>query len=180
MNYEEEIKEVMETEAEGFKVDNDALASWCLKVIKAEKEETERLKKIADEQIEELLAKKDALDNAYVKRTSYLTGKLYEYFNTVPHKETKTQQSYKLLDGSLVYKKPVAKIVKPEDDTALLIYLKANAPEYIETKENIKWGDYKKQLSISDNGEIIDTASGEVLSFMQTEESEGSFDVKVW
>ena len=40
---EEEIYELMENEAEGFKIDNDNTCDWAIKVIKKETEEIERL-----------------------------------------------------------------------------------------------------------------------------------------
>ena len=53
----------------------------------------------------------------------------------VPHKVTKTQESYALPSGKLVLKEQ-----KPEwvhDDTQLLPWVKANLPEMIRTKESI-------------------------------------------
>lgn len=166
-------------ESEVFTVDTDAKANWALKKIKEETEEADRLKAIITAEREELDRKEKEIEDRLVNKTGYLKGLLYEYFGTVEHKQTKTQESYKLLDGSLVYKKPTRKIVKPEDDTALMIYLDVNAPEYVETKKSVRWGDYKKNLAITDDGSVVDTSTGEQLSFIQTEESEASFDVKV-
>lgn len=179
MNYEDRIESSIDFDSDDFQVDNDNLASWCLKVIKKETEETERLISIADSQIKELETKKADLKASLEKRTGYLKSKLFEYFNTVEHKETKTQESYKLLDGSLIFKKPAMKIVKPEEDTALIDYLEKNAPALVETVKKPAWGEFKKTLAVSDAGEVLDTNTGEILDFVKAEESEAVFDVKV-
>ena len=56
------------------------------------------------------------------RKTSFLKSCLAQYFETVPHKETKTQATYKLLSGQLVFKKPKQKLVKSDDD--LIAYFK--------------------------------------------------------
>lgn len=176
---EEEIYSAAEYEDQGFVINNDNKASWALKVIKQEQEETERFLRTADKQIEELTKKKEALKADLDRRTGYLKGLLYRYFETVPHKETKTQQTYKLLDGQLVFKKPSVKIVKPEDDATLISYLEQNQPELVEIVKKAAWGEFKKNLTITDDGGVVDMATGEKLDFVKTEETEGSFDVKV-
>ena len=176
---EEEIYSAAEYEDQGFVINNDNKASWALKVIKQEQEETERFLRTADKQIEDLTKKKEALKADLDRRTGYLKGLLYRYFETVPHKETKTQQTYKLLDGSLVYKKPSVKIVRPETDNDLIGYLEETQPELVETIRRPFWGDFKKNLVIGEDGKVVDMSTGEVLDFIKTEETEGSFDVKV-
>lgn len=179
MGIENEIFAAMETEQEGFVIDNDQKASWALKIIKAETDEAGRLMQIADSQIEELVNKKMEIKEKLDHKTGYLKSLLYRYFETVQHKETKTQESYKLLDGQLVFKKPSVKILKPEDDTALIGYLEQNQPEMVETVKKAAWGEFKKSLTITDDGGVVDMATGEVLDFIMAEEEPGKFDVKL-
>lgn len=174
---EEEIYSAAEWEDQGFVINNDSRATWALKVIKYETEETERLLKIADQQIEQLRKKKEEIVGSLERRTGYLKSLLYNYFKTVPTKETKTQQSYKLLDGSLVFKKPSVKIVRPEDDAALLSYLEQGQQELIEVIRKPAWGEFKKNLQITEDG-VVDVATGEKLDFVKTEEDPGKFDIK--
>ncbi|MBP5291065.1 MAG: host-nuclease inhibitor Gam family protein, partial [Lachnospiraceae bacterium] len=110
--------------------------------------------------------------------TGYLKGMLFGYFEKVEHKATKTQETYRLLDGSLVFKLPQRKIVQPENNAELVKYLKDNAPMLVETIEKPAWGEFKKNLTLTDDG-VVDTTTGEKLDFIKTEESEGSFEVKV-
>ena len=166
-------------EQDGFVVDTDTKANWCLKKIKEAIDDADRLKKIIADERAELDAKEKAINEKLEHETSYLKGLLFMYFGTVAHKATKTTESYKLLDGSLIYKKPVAKIVKPaEDDAELIKYLEETAPMLVETIKKPAWGEFKKNLTLTDDG-VFDTTTGEKLDFIKTEESEGSFDIKV-
>ena len=70
--------------------------------------------------------------------------------------------------------------MKPDDEIGsqlLLEYLEANQPEMIETIKKPAWGEFKKNLPITDGG-VVDMATGEKLEFIETEETAGSFDVK--
>lgn len=178
MGIENEILTAMETEQEGFVIDSDQKASWALKIIKAETDEAGRLMQIADSQIEELVNKKMEIKEKLDHKTGYLKGLLYRYFETVQHKETKTQESYKLLDGSLVYKKPSVKMVP--DKEKLLAYCKANnMPEFVKVKEELDWASYKKECEIID-GQVVNVQTGDMLpdEVIQVEEEPGKFDVK--
>ncbi len=166
---------------EEFQITDDKSAEWAIKKIKAAEAEYIRLMELIQAEREELNKKAEELSNHLESETGYLKSLLFKYFETVEKKETKTQQSYKLLSGSLVFKKPQIKIVKPEDEIgsqALLEYLEVNQPELIETIKKPAWGEFKKNLTITEDG-VVDMATGEKLEFVQTEETAGSFDVKV-
>lgn len=161
-----------------FKIDSDYLADWALKKIKEEQAEHDRLVDLANKEIEEMKKQIDLLDLALEKRTGYLKSKLYEYFQTVEHKATKTQENYKLLSGSLVWKKPTQKLVPDKDK--LLAYVKEhNMPEFVKVKEEVDWANYKKECEISD-GKVVNFETGELLpeGLITVEEVPGSFDIK--
>lgn len=98
---------------------------------------------------------------------------LATYFETVKSKETKTQKSYKLISGTLVYKKPSTKI--NHDDEKLIKAL--DGTEFVEIKKSLKWGEYKKNLIVSDN-DVIDTTTGEVIEGRTVEDVPASFNIK--
>ena len=52
-------------------------------------------------------------------------------------------------------------------------------PEMVETIKKPAWGEFKKNLTLTEDGDVVDMATGEKLDFVKTEETEGSFDVKV-
>lgn len=156
-----------------FKVTNDKTAEWAVKQIKVAEDERDRLIRLAQEEIDDLTEQISNFKTACENQTGYLKSCLAEYFNSVPHKETKTQESYKLLSGTLIYKKPSAKII--HNDEALIQAL--DGTEYVEIKKSLKWGDYKKNLAI-ENGSVLDTTTGELIEACTVEDVPGSFTIK--
>lgn len=156
-----------------FVIDNDKKADWAIEQIKEKEAERDRLIELAQAKIEDLKLQIEELNVKCINETVYLRGALVEYFNTVPHKETKTQESYQLLSGKLIYKKPSVKI--NHDDEKLIEWL--NDTEYVETKKSLKWGEYKKHLIISGN-DVIDGETGEVVEACTIEEVPASFEIK--
>ena len=170
------MESVDDGEAAGWRITDDAAADWAVKKIMDEKGEFVRLKALADEQITQIEARLDAVEKRMESRTGFLTGKLAEYFQTVPHRETKTQEQYALLSGKLVWTRPKTTLEK--DDTALLAYLKASGNnEYIKTEEKPMWGEFKKTLAVV-GGHVVSTETGDVIDCITAVEQPGSFDVK--
>ena len=163
---EEEI--LQEDEQITFIVDDDQKADWCLEKIReanAEKERwtafyMDRLKKLCD------------AEDARIQRMEFL---LQQYFRTVPHKETKTQQSYALPSGKLVYKRQ-----QPEwthDDSVLLPWVMENVPNMVKVKESVDWAELKKELSVV--GDAIVNADGLIVPGVTVMERPDVFKVEV-
>lgn len=170
------LQDGQETEGKVYTVDNDYKADWAVKKIAEHRADLERVKLIAQQQIEEIDLKIKNLEKITERKTAFLRGCLARYFETVPHKATKTKETYKLLSGSLEFKIPKQNMVK--DDAELLEYFHKNGmEEYIKTEEKPAWGEYKKKLSIVD-GQVIDTVTGEVVEVVKVEETAGVFEVK--
>ena len=173
----EDLETQEEPDTERFEIIDDNFADWALRKIAEVQKEYERLASIAMMQIEEINAKLKHMEEKAERRTSFLKRCLYRYFQTVPHKATKTQESYKLFSGSLVFKLPAVKMVK--DDEELLKYLRSNnLNQYIKVKEEPAWVEFKKNLEIVD-GVVINTLTGEVVEVVKVEEDAGSFEVKI-
>ena len=163
---------------EEFKITNDGAANWALKKIKEEQAERDRIVEIAENEIKDIHEKIEKLDARLESKTGFLKIKLFEYFGTVEHKETKTQENYKLLDGSLVWKKPAQKMVPDKDK--LLAYVKEhNMTEFVKVKEEVDWANYKKECEIAD-GKAVNVQTGEMLpeELIAIEDVPGSFDIK--
>ena len=158
---------------DAFKIENDKTADWAIAQIHDAEIERDRLITLAEEQIEDLKDRIEELKAKCDNDTAYLRSCLAMYFETVPSKETKTQKSYKLLSGTLVFKKPSVKI--NHDDEKLLKFL--DGTEFVETKKSLKWGEYKKVLAISGD-DVIDSETGEVVEGCSIEEVPASFNVK--
>ena len=164
---------------ETFKITNDQTADWAITQIHEAEEERDRLTALALNQIEELKTKIEELNAKCDNDTAFLKSCLFEYFGTIKPKETKTQKSYKLLSGSLIFKKPSSKIV--HDDDKLIEYLENNdGCDFIKIKKSVDWAEFKKNLEISDNGEVINTGLGVVLAeeICSVEEVPASFNIK--
>lgn len=159
---------------ESFSINNDSLADWAIRTIKDEESERDRLIKIAEEQIADLNQQISQLQEKCENKTKFLKGHLQAYFSTVPHKETKTQETYKLLSGSLVFKKPSFKINHNDDQLITLL----DGSEFVETKKSLRWGEYKKMLEITDEHNVIDKITGEIIEACSVEDVPASFDIK--
>jgi phage host-nuclease inhibitor protein Gam len=158
---------------ENFKIDNDRKADWAVERIKECEDEKNRLIALANEKIEELKIQIENAENKFTNETAFLRSLLAEYFETVKTKETKTQKTYALLSGKLVFKKPAQKIV--HDDEKLTEWLADT--EFIKIKKSVDWAAYKKKLTISGN-DVIDTETGEIVEACSVEETPGSFEIK--
>jgi|SRR5690554_62263 len=158
-----------------FKIDTDQKAEWALSKIREEQAEAQRLINVCNSQIlyyqSELKKVQDKLEN----KTGNLKAMLFEYFQTVPHKATKTQETYSLPSGKLKLKYP-----KPEykrDDATLLKWLKErDMTDYIKVSESPKWGELKKTVQVAGDKACID---GEIIDGIQVVERQPVFDIEV-
>ena len=135
------------------------------------------MKLIAEERAD-LDRKAEEIEKRLESDTRYFKSQLFAYFQTVEKKETKTQQSYKLLSGSLVYKKPSQKMVPNKEK--LLDYCKTNnMPEFVKVKEDFDWATYKKECEIVD-GHVVNVQTGDLLpeDLITIEDDPGKFEVK--
>ena len=87
-----------------WRITDDGCADWACRKIAEEKAELDRIRELAEAQIQKIEEKLAAAERRYENGTRFLTGKLAEYFETVPHKATKTKESYRLLSGTLTRK----------------------------------------------------------------------------
>ena len=87
------------------------------------------------------------------ERAPFLTSCLADFFNTVPHKTTKTTEKYRLLSGTLTLKKGTVKATV--DDAKLVPWLRENGyGDLVKVEESAKWGELKKLLAYT--GEIVE------------------------
>lgn len=163
---------------ETFKIENDKTADWAITQIHDAENERDRLIALAEDKIKDLTDRIEELKTKCDNETAFLRSCLIEYFDTVKSKETKTQKSYKLISGTLVFKKPSTKIV--HDDDKLLKYLEENdGKDYIKTKKAVDWAEFKKNLTVTD-GKVVDTELGTIIpkEVCSIEEVPASFNIK--
>ena len=154
-------------EAERFVIDTPEKADWAIEKILEEKRCKEAFIWAAKARISTLESQIYDREEEYLSRTSNLRYKLEEYLKTAPCRETKTQKKLELPSGNLVLKK--AKSEYQKDKMKLLDYITQNSPEYLKTEPKVKWGEFKKLLSIR-AGQVIRTDTGELLDCIEVVE----------
>lgn len=163
---------------ETFVIDNDQKADWALKKIKAELTELERLTELAEAEIAELEQKIKDEQEASERRCSYLRAALELYFDSVEHKHTKTQESYKLLHGTLVRKH--GGIDYERDDDKLTGWMQEHDyDDMVTIKTSPQWGNFKRLLSADpETGVVTVAATGEVVAGVKAVQKPDTFDIK--
>lgn len=112
------------------------------------------------EKIAEATAKVEEEKAKLQRAIDYNMSQIVVEFPQVEAKETKTQKKVTLVSGDIVLKKATEKI--DYDKEKLLAYFKENKlNDYIKTKEEADWSNFKKTLTVAD-GNIMD-ADGVVL-----------------
>lgn len=164
---------------ETFSIKDDNTADWALRVIRDNEAERDRLISIAKSQIDELNEQIDEITKKYNNKSAFLKGHLAMYMQNVPHKETKTQESYQLLSGKLILKKANQTMV-PNDDTIIKYLKDGGLSEYIKVKESLNWAELKKSLTISD-GSVVNTLTGEIIGpdVIEIKDVPASFEIKL-
>lgn len=144
---------VLMNEHDGFHVTDDKAAEWCMKKIREAEADRAMWKAHYEAQMQKV---NESADSA----VAYFTAKLEEYFASVPHKATKTQESYTLPGGKLILKKQQPKF--EVDDDTLVPWLKSNFMAHlVKVKESADWATLKKVVNVSGSG--VTTDDGEVI-----------------
>ena len=149
------MSELLNDAREEFTVTDDAAAEWCMKKIKEAESDRAMWKAHYDAQMEKV-------NKAADETINYFTAKLEEYFANVPHKATKTQESYTLPGGKLIRKKQQPKF--ETDDEALVPWLEENfMGQLVKVKKSADWAALKKVCSVTPDGEHVATDDGEII-----------------
>ena len=90
----------------------------------------------------------------------YFTALLESYFDTVPHKATKTSEKYKLPSGVLVRKAQAPEYER--DDAQIIAWCAENAPSCVENVPKLKWTALKGMIT-ENNGQAVEELTGEVV-----------------
>ena len=171
----EMIDDVLQQEQE-FVIDNDQKAEWALNKIREEQAEAQRIISLCENQIkfyqDRIEREKEKLEH----KTGNLKSMLFDYFQTVDRKTTKTQETYTLPSGKLKLKYP-----KPEfkrDDSKLVEWLEnSSKTDYIKIKKSPDWAALKKAITVV--GDKVADENGEIVEGVKVVERSPVFDVEV-
>jgi hypothetical protein len=166
-----------EQQSQRWSITDDGCADWALKKIKLEKDELDRITALAEQEIARLKEQVEKAQRRYEQNTAFLTSMLAEFFETVPHKKTKTgTESYRLLNGQLV-KKPAAIKLQP-DDEKLVEWLRTSGREdLIKVETKAKWAELKKSIEMVGTVAMI-AETGEIVEGVDIVEVPPAFSVK--
>ena len=157
---------------ETFVIDNDIKAEWALRRIRERASERDRILETSWEIIESYKAVIQVESDRAAEEIAGLEGLLMQYFATVEHTATKTQETYRLPTGKLKMKLAFERML-PDEETLITAF-----PDFTERKPSLKWGELKKRLQIVD-GKIIDTETGEIVQGISVETVPSKFIVEV-
>ena len=161
------IREENHIEPEGFVIDTDAKAQWALDKIHEARKDRDMWVKWYTDKIAEIKAQTD-FDTMNLERM------LAEYFATVPHKKSKTQETYPLKGGKLILKTQNPEY-KRDDKTVIDWLKKNNMTEFVKVKEELDWAGLKDKTAALD-GNIV-TEDGEIVPGIEVIEREPKFMV---
>ncbi len=168
--YDPECDAPQDIFSDTFAITDDQTANWALSKIKAAREDTDRWYAYYEGQMDKIKA-------ANERTEAYFSALLERYFATVPHKASRTQESYQLPAGKLVRKEQRPSYDR--DDEALLEWAKVSCPAAVKIKESIAWDDVKKRLIFQPSGEAVDAETGEFVPGVKAVAREPVFQISL-
>ena len=150
---------------------DDESAEYMLKRIREANEQYQKMEDWYELQKAKAAAVRD-------RTVAWAERNLRAYFDMVPAKRTKTQQSYELPGGKLILKEQGPKY--DQDDEQLVPWLKGcGLNGLIKVKETANWAELKKMLKETPDGTGMMTEDGEKVPGVTVEQRLPVFQVKV-
>ena len=168
-------------EKERFAVTDESSAEWCLEKI----EENAKARALIEEQYKQMIARyekwrADALAEVD-SSDAYLKG-LLEPWAAEKIADGK-KKSVKLPSGVVGFRKgaedwKMGKEKAEAANAALLAFVKENDVSFVKVQESVRWGDYKKTLTVMEDGRVA-TSDGQIIEGMTVTQGAPSFYVEV-
>ena len=153
-----------------FTVDNDQKAEWAARKIREARQDTQKWTEYYERQL-------SAIRRANEDTEAYFAALLADYFDTVPHKATKTQESYSLPSCKLVLKAQQPEFNR--DEAVLCDYLdKKGWDDLVKITRRVDWAALKKMLKVMEDGTCVD-ADGEVVEGVQAFSRQPEFKIEM-
>lgn len=162
------------TDKEKFVIDTAAKAEWAIKKIaaaEAQKEEAETFVTAEKEKLDAFLQQINAEKDGEIE---FFKSRLMPY--ALQQLEGSKKKSVKLPSGTLSFKSSQPKWEK--DEETLKAFLADSAPEMLESKISVKWGELKKILHLTEDGRAV-TPDGEIVPGVTYEAVPDKFSVTV-
>lgn len=153
-----------------FIVDNDQKAEWAARKIREARQDTQKWTEYYERQL-------SAIRRANEDTETYFAALLADYFETVPHKATKTQESYSLPSCKLVLKAQQPEFNR--DEAVLCDYLdKKGRDDLVKITRRADWAALKKTIKVMEDGTCVD-ADGEVVEGVQAFSRQPEFKIEM-
>lgn len=163
------MSELLNEEMEEVAVLDDASAEMILQQLKQAEDQYDRMKAWYDHQIANLEEIRD-------RTREWAETCLRPYFDMVPHSGKKIL-SYDMPGGTLKLapQEPKYDVI----DAEMVPWLKATSPEYVKTKEEAAWGEWKKdhKFTVTEDGGIA-TEDGEIVPGVKATVRPDKFTIK--
>lgn len=131
---------------------NDQKADECIRRIREAQDQIAFWKGYYREQMQAV----EEANNVIINNNLIM---LRAYFETVPHRKTSTQESYRLPSGKLVIKAQEPEYQR--DDAQILKHLKQTGGKYIKVSESVDWARLKKSLMVV--GDTVADEEGNII-----------------
>lgn len=162
----------------GFVIDSDVKAEWAVRKIRERRRECERIVALCNMQKAFYTDQAMKEQQQAERDNAYLMDLLAAYFETVPHRRTKTTESYRLAIGVLKRVQPSPEIRRDNSREDLLAWVKNNAPQFLKVTEDVDWAGLKKECEITEDGAIY-RETGELVAGVEVVPRAARFDVEV-
>lgn len=164
------FEETGEKQDERFSIENEGQLEWAFRKIQQAQDDNDNQDKILEvtkEYVEQ--HKKDNL-----KTIEKMRGLIAEYAEL--KKSEEPNYEYKGVLGRLTWAKPKQAIVKTDEEELIKQF---KGTDLVEKEEKIKfkWGDLKRDLSITPDGKVI-TSDGEVVSGVAVKDQPSTLAIK--
>lgn len=153
----------------GKYIRDDVDAERALKRLHALRKEREELLTSYKERME-------AIQRRYDMDVAIIEDMLADYFGRVPHRKTKTQESYQLANGRLAMKRQ-----EPEysfDNPRVVDWLKQNAQRYVKVEEKPDWLNLKKLVAV-EGDRVVFAETGEYIPGITAERRDDKFTINI-
>jgi hypothetical protein len=174
-------KKEIRSEDDGFVVDDDNKATWCLRKIRHFKSKQDKNRELAEKQINEIKKEikevEDWLDDENSKLDNsieFMESKLYSYAKQL-REEDPELKTHKLPFGQLQFRSQRPKW--KYDNEKLLDFAEKNYRDLIKVKKSVDKRKLKSQAKIT-GGKVIIEKTGEVIEGVEVIERGEKFKVK--
>lgn len=145
-----------EQEKDSFVVDSMEKADWVLSKIAKCRARMQENEAYAKKQIEKFTTWLDEVNAMENESISYFENVLKPYLESAIVGTKK--KSVKLPNGTIGFRRSTNFV---KDDSALLDYIKSNAPAYVKIKESVDWTGFKNTCKV--DGNKLVTEDGEIV-----------------